>query len=578
MPPRSGTSSASMNTSTSFSSSWLGSSPSRQSPSRQSPHRNGVRSPPAKIIREFYESPTKLLTLEYTQLLSNSDREFCKKLDEDAVRRASIHQEQLAKAAAEHKRIMEVSEREMEILRLREEAEQIRKNNEQQEELQRLKEENMKREVEAQKRQLEAKLREEQISREAAEAQKKQQEAAARARAEKEREEAARKKKEEDERRAQEAAAASQQPSLPQPQPVQPAAASSVTPAAAPTVAVAAPLPTQNASTQPSADKIQVHNKYLALHGTMKKFRKNMQEWARNKDNPLKPVVGDIRRNMNKRMGQITIDVNDSRNAINSIRAECFQKAIDAGGPIIDIRPYLVSHQIDSEENAQYPQLLLYSWICFEKALISQWYNEASKEDGRIIGQLSLIAASLYLDANFMCKGGVPMTDTLLAKLHRICPMLFGIRGDLGANRAGLGLDRIHPNEADMNRYSQLMTGVGAGYAAITHKKFGKKPPAIPISEYWRTVVLICNTPADALYPGHFLVLQGLLRDNVRKFIMTYGVAAMAVLRRATIDLPNRVPAVQPNTPEARPGLAAAASLVKVLPDVWQKKDNIDIR
>ena len=174
-----------MNTSTSFSSSWLGSSPSRQSPSRQSPHRNGVRSPPAKIIREFYESPTKLLTLEYTQLLSNSDREFCKKLDEDAVRRASIHQEQLAKAAAEHKRIMDMSEVEMEILRLREEAERIRKNNEQQEELQRLKEENMKREVEAQKRQLEAKLREEQIAHEAAEAQKKQQEAAARDRAEK---------------------------------------------------------------------------------------------------------------------------------------------------------------------------------------------------------------------------------------------------------------------------------------------------------------------------------------------------------------------------------------------------------
>ena len=512
-------------------------------------------------------------------MLTNSDREFHKKLDDDAARRASIHQEQLAKAAAEHKRVMEEAERELARIRLEEETDQLRKKMAQEKELQRLKEQKMKEEAAAQQRQLEAKLREEQIAREAAENQKRQQEAVARARAEKEREEAARKKREEDERKAREAAAAPPPPPpAQQSQPAPSVAASSVAPAATSTVAAVPPPSTQTASSQPSADIIQVHNKYLALHGTMKQFRKSMQEWAKDKSNPLKPVVGDIRRNMNKRMGQITIDVNDSRNAITSIRAECFQKAIDAGGPMVDIRPFLVSHQVENEGAAQYPQLLLYAWICFEKALVKQWYNEASKEDGRIIGQLSLIAASLYLDVNFMCNGTISMIDTLLAKLHRICPILFGIRGDLRANRAGLGLDKIHPNESDMNRYSQLMTGIGAGYAAITHKKFGKKAPAIPISEYWRTVVLICNTPAEALYPGHFLVLQGLLRDNVRKFIMTYGVAAMAVLRRATIDLPNRIPHAQPNTPEARPGLAAAASLVKVLPDVWQKKDNINIK
>lgn len=512
-------------------------------------------------------------------MLSHSDREFHKKLDEDSARRASIHQEQLARAAAEHQRVMEEAERELARIKLEEETDQLRKKVAQEKELQRLKEEKMKEEAEARKRQLEAQLREEQIAREAAENQRRQQEAAEKARAEREREEAARRRKEEEERKAREAAAA------PPPAPVQQTQpAPTATPQAAPVVnastpaAPAAPATAaQPASSQPPADILEVHRKYLTLHGAMKQFRKQFQDAHKDKSDPLKPFIGDIRRNMNKRMGQITIDLQDSRNAINMIRAECFQKAIDAGGPTIDLRPFLVSHQITNDADAQYPQLLLYAWICFEKSLIRQWYNEASKEDGRIISQLSLIAASLYLDTKFMCKAEVPMTDTLLAKLHRICPILFGIRGDLGANRAGLGLDKIHPNEADMNRYSQLMTGVGAGYAALTHKKFPKKAPAIPISEYWRTVVLMCNTPAEALYPAHFLVLQGLLRDNIRKFIVTYGVAAQAVLRRATVDLPNRVPAAKPGTPEARPGLAAAASLVKVLPDVWRKKENINI-
>lgn len=470
---------------------------------------------------------------------------------------------------------MEEATREMERIRLEQETERLRKAAAQEKELQRLKEQKMRDEADARQRQLEAKLREEQVARDAAEKQRRIQEAAERARVQKEQEEAARRKREEDERRAKEAAAAPP-PAAPvqKPQPLAPVPTQPAPVATAP----ATKPPPQSTSSAPSADILEVHKKYLALHGSMKQFRKQFQAAHKDPKDPLKPIVGDIRRNLNKRMGQITVEVKDSKAAIASIRSECFDKAISAGGPMIDIRPFLVSHQITNDNDAQYPQLLLYAWIYFEKFLITQWYNEASKEDGRIITQLSLIAASMYSDTKYMSKGTVPMTDTLLAKLHRICPILFGIRGDMRTNRAGLGLDKIHPNESDMNRYSQLMTGVGAGYAALTHRKFAGKAPAIPISEYWRAVVLLCNTPADALYPGHFLCLQGLLRDNAKKFLITYGVAARAVLRRATFDLPNRIPDPRPGVREERPGLHAAANLVKVLPDVWQKKDNISIK
>ncbi|KAF2447990.1 hypothetical protein P171DRAFT_429576 [Karstenula rhodostoma CBS 690.94] len=572
MPAASGASSATMNTRNSFSSSWLGSSPSRQSPVRQSPQRNALRSSRGSLLSDSYESPTRKLQLEFTNILSHSDREFHKKLDQDAAERARLHEEQLARAAREHQRVLEDATREMERIKLEDENERLRKAAVQETELQRLKEQKMREQAEAQQRQLEAKLREEQVAREATEKQRRIQEAAERAKAQKEQEEAARRAKEEQERRAREAAAA------PPPPVAKPPPAQALATPSAP--AVAAPIPTSAPSTSlaPSADIVEVHKKYLTLHRSMKQFRKQFLAAHKHPTDPLKNIIGEARRNMNKRMGQITVDIEDSKKTIKSIRAECFDVAISAGGPMIDVRPYLISHQITNDADAQYPELLLYLWIMFEKYLVKQWSHEASKEDGRIITQLSLIAASLYLDTKYMSKGTVTMTDTLLAKLHRVCPMLFGIRGNTKTDRAGLGLDKVQPNEADHNAYLQRMFGVGAGYAALTHRKFAQKPPAIPISEYWRAVVLICNTPAEALYPAHFMTLQGLLRDNVRKFLATYGVAAKAVLRRATFDLPNRVPEPRAGVKEERQGLHAAASLVRVLPDVWQAKDNINIR
>ncbi|KAF9741010.1 hypothetical protein PMIN06_006625 [Paraphaeosphaeria minitans] len=573
MPAASGASSASMNTRNSFSSSWLGSSPSRQSPVRQSPQRNGLRSSRGSLLSDPYESPTRKLQLEFTNILSHSDREFHKKLDQDAAERAKLHEEQLARAAQEHQRVMEEATREMERIKLEEENQRLRKAAVQEKELQLLKEQKMREQAEAQQRQWEAKLREEQAAREAAEKQRRLQEAAEKARAQKEQEEAAHRKKEEDERRAREAAAVPPPP-VAKPQPVQ-----ALPTPSAPAVAAPAPVSVSSAPSAPSADIVEVHKKYLILHRSMKEFRKQFLAAHKAPTDPFKSMIGDARRDLNKRMGQITVDVADSKKTIKSIREECFDKAISAGGPMIDIRPYLISHQITNDADAQYPQLLLYLWIMFEKNLVKQWAHEAPKEDGRIITQLSLIAASLYLDTKYMCMGTVTMTDTLLAKLHRICPMLFGIRGNTTTNRAGLGLDKVHANDdADQNAYLQRMTGVGAGYAALTHRKFAQKPPAIPISEYWRAVVLICNTPAEALYPAHFMTLQGLLRDNVRKFLATYGVAAKAVLRRATFDLPNRVPELRVGVKEERPGLHAAAGSVKTLPDVWLAKENINIR
>jgi nucleoporin GLE1 len=509
------------------------------------------------------------MQLEFSLMLSRSDREFNERLDQAAAERARIHQAELNKAAQEHQIVQEGARLEIERLKLEQERKQQRQQEAQRQEVERLNREKARVEAEAQQQRLEATRREEEAVRQAIELQKQIQEADARFKARKEQEEAARRQRAEMEKKTQETAAAAQQA---QSQAQRPPVAS-VPALSTPSTAVTAAPSASSTVSAPGVEEL--HAKYLELHSRMKIFRKEFVNKHKQVGDPLKGPVGDTRRDMRKRLGQVTTERKDSQAAINRLRAECFDKALQTPGPMIDIRPYIVSHQIPevtNEAEAQYPALLLYAWICFEKSVIMQWNQEAANEDHSIIQELGLIAASLYSDHKYKWKGVVPLTDTLLAKLHRVCPMMFGINGNTTTKQglARLGLDKYGTSDANQNSYLQMATGVGAGYAALSLRQFSGKNPAVPMADYWRAVASICNTPSDALFPGHFMCLKGLLRDFVRKFLTFYGVHAIAVLRRATRALPDRAPS-------ERPGLKSAADIVRSMPDGWKLTLKIDI-
>lgn len=545
-----------MHTATSFGSSFLDASPTRLSPNRSSlrPHRES-------LVRDPYESPNRKLALEFNLRLSISDSQFNEKLDQDAAERAKRHAEQLAYAAEEHERVFRTAKLEIERLALEEEQARLRHEENQRREIERLREQKAREEEQAHRRALEAKQREEEAARQAAEHQKKLQEAEARIRAQREQEAAAerqQKEKAEADRKAAEAAAAAerahqQAPQQPTPQP------------AAATAQVAAPKPATSAPA-PASNFEQLHNQYLQLHQRMKEFRKSFWEEHKKPSSPLKGPVGDARRALRTRLGQINVERKDSAAAIKRLRTECFDVALATPGPMIDIRPYIVSHQIPqlaNENDAAYPAFLLYVWICFEKFLVKQFEKEAANTDGRIIQEIGLIAASLFGDQKYMWNG-LPLTDIALAKFHKACPPLFGIRGTMDTKEGRLRLG-WRPDSTPES-YSQRMRGIGAGYASMSLRSFASKTPAIATSEYWRAIVSICNTPPDQLWPGHFAILSGLIRDYYKKFIQFYGVPARAVLRRAVIDLPARAP----------PRCKDAASTIAVLHENW-KRENLSL-
>lgn len=551
-----------MNTSTSFTSSWLDGSPSRQSPSR-----NGRYTPRGSLVRDLKESPSRQAQVEFNLMLTRNDRDFHERLDKASAERARLHDEQLAKAAQEHLRIQEGAKLEMERLLLEQEQEQLKRAEVQRKEVERLRQEKAQQEAEAQRQRLEAKKKEEELARQSAEHQRQIQEADARVKAQREQEAAAQRQREAAAAKAKEDAAAAavadaqaranaQRPS--QPQPTSAPAPSAPRP-------VPAAIPAQSsASASSSAGVEELHRKYIELHARMKKFRTEFAESVKEKGHPLKNVVGEARRSLRLRLGQIGIDRKTTQAAIANIREECFNKALNTQGPTVDIRPYLITQQLDvqQEADAQYPAFLLYMWIMYQKCVIQSWISEADTQGGVALQEVGLITASLFADKRYMVKESVPLTDIILAKMHRRCPLLFGIRGN--TTTAGgvfnLGLDKFRDDE---NVYARTITGVSAGYASLCLRHFKDKAPPFPMVSYWRAVVQVINTPSAQIYAGHYYAAKGLLRDFAHKFLLYYGMPAKAVLRRATKHFPGQAIT-------DRPGVAIAADLVRVLSDSWK--------
>lgn len=498
--------------------------------------------------------------VEFSKILIRSDKDFNSRLDQAASENAQLHREQLSQASLEHERIREGAELERRRLIAEQELQQAKREEEQRIELERIEREKAKQEAEARERQ---RAREQEIAQRAAAEERQKQEAEAKLKAQKEQEEAIRRQKaqqDEADKKAKDEAAAAENARI--------QAAKQPPPAAPQTAPVPAPPAPKAQSATPqvavATDVEKIHSGYLELHQRMKAFWKPFKDECSKKDHPMKAFVGDMRREMRLATGQVNVNRADTKVLIQKLR-DILHRAQAAGGPTVDIRQFIVSHPIptlSNESEAQYSAVLLYGLICFEKFVIKQFDQEAANEDGRIVAELGAIAASLFVDKSFAWKD-IPMTDLILAKFHRACPILFGISGSMNTKEGQARLGWFS-NEGPVNPnfYHQRMAGLGCGYAAMTLRNV--PAPAIPISEYWRAIASISNTPSSELQAGHFSVLKGLVKDSVRKFLVFYGVHAKAVLRQATIVLPSRAP----------PGVSEAAGSIRVLPEIW-KKSNI---
>jgi nucleoporin GLE1 len=189
---------------------------------------------------------------------------------------------------------------------------------------------------------------------------------------------------------------------------------------------------------------------------------------------------------------------------------------------------------------ATMPLLFVYLLNIFAKAIVAQLISEASAKPAAA-EPIGVLAHQIFSQPEFQWRNA-SFIDILLAKYRFACPVIFGLTGnektDAGRNRVGWKNDMgtwVSPQE-----HNERMIGLGAGYAALTLRNYGKSTRKNPYSpyHYWTAIATIVNTDPDKVCATQFTVLKAMIENHADKFISFYGDMAVAALRVAVISFP----------------------------------------
>lgn len=221
------------------------------------------------------------------------------------------------------------------------------------------------------------------------------------------------------------------------------------------------------------------------------------------------------------------------------------KKAATVTEPGIDVALYLATPPFQAADT-QFSALLIYLLNIFAKAIISQFIDEAGVKP-QMADSVGTAASHIFAVDNFRWKN-VSLIDILLAKYHVVCPVLFGIYGDerttQGKQRLGWSREDEVGRFIPEQRHFERMTGLGAGFAAISLRNYEKANARNPYPDYhyWQALARITNLRPSQITQTHFVVLKGMIQNSEERFLLFFGDAAVAALRLALIELPKRSP------------------------------------
>ena len=284
------------------------------------------------------DSPSRQLLRELSQLRIDEQRTFSQQLERVGRERDDEHREALAAAAARHEKVRQEAEQVRERALVEEQLQRELDYEQHVKELEKLKQEAAKKKLAIQKERIEATRAAEAAEKAAAEQEQAREQAEENARV-------ARKKRQAEEARqaqqarenerikteaatkaksdAESAARAKAQASFASravPAPVAPSAPSAFSAPRAPasSTPVAQPANSVPTTTTINPDREAEHRRYLQIHQNLKKLRKSMtEEGKRNPD--LKKKMGDSRREIRKRVGQLTGENKENREPVRPL-------------------------------------------------------------------------------------------------------------------------------------------------------------------------------------------------------------------------------------------------------------------
>lgn len=180
----------------------------------------------------------------------------------------------------------------------------------------------------------------------------------------------------------------------------------------------------------------------------------------------------------------------------------------------------------------------------FAKGIINQFITEAGANP-KAADPVGVFTALIFSTPDFQWRGR-PLIDILMAKFRVVCPALFGLRGNdrTERGRTALGWRRDGPSWITEQSHNDRMTGLAAGFASIALRDFSKskKGNPYPPTNYWTALAAILNTPKGETSNTQCIVLRGVIEGHEQRFLNFYGNAALAALRLALVDFPNKAP------------------------------------
>ncbi|KAI1433364.1 GLE1-domain-containing protein [Xylaria sp. CBS 124048] len=308
------------------------------------------------------------------------------------------------------------------------------------------------------------------------------------------------------------------------------------------------------------------NDRYVVIHQNLKKLRAYLLEQAKSLP-ALKARMGDMRRELRKCLGQIVTEKGGNRKQIAMIQA-LLQESLSGNIPsaMIDPSQFTVDQQrgpVDGalHNEAQLPSLFLYLLNIFAKTIINQFINECGAQP-KAADPLGVITAQVFSNKAYLWRGK-SLIDILMAKYRVVCPVLFGLRGSENTEqgRSRLGWRKEGPGWAPEQQHIDRMKGLAVGYAAISLRDFSKSSNTNPWppTKYWSSMAMIVNTPPTEISDTQCVVLRAMIEIYEERFINFYGSAAIAALRVALIDFPNKSPSKTPGTG----GLQVLAQMLK---------------
>ncbi|KAJ2901694.1 hypothetical protein MKZ38_001564 [Zalerion maritima] len=297
-----------------------------------------------------------------------------------------------------------------------------------------------------------------------------------------------------------------------------------------------------------SATQVVQPDTIKRVHQNLKKLRKSMDELImenkRTKQNPQLNQVSDMRRDIGKWVGQLSVGTGGNKKQLNWIM-EALNKAKTIPCPLIDPHEYLFEKREPvGQDQPQLPSTFLYLLHIFAKKVVKQFAEECGANT-KAADPIGVLAVQIFSRHQFLWRGK-SMIDILMAKFYVVCPVVLGIRGNENTpqGRSIVGWRYQGNGFMPEAQHYMRMTGFGAGFAALTLRDFSKspmKPPLAP-SCYWVAFSAIVNTPPNEICSTQLCVLKSMIEGHEHRLLTFWGNMGIAAIRAALIELPRRCP------------------------------------